>query len=77
MSDIPKKTGVIFLLIAIFLAIIVVGILNYTKTLKVDEVESKESTSSGEITLIVREPPKIKDESTGSVSLVVQQVGKK
>ena len=77
-KDVSKKTGVIFLIIAIFLAIIVtLGILNYIRTPKVGEFESKESTSSGEITLIVQKPPIIKDESTGRVSLVVQRADKK
>ena len=76
MSDIPKKSGVILLFIAIFLAIIFTfGILNYFQTPKTVEVEVKESASSGEVTLTVEKPPKVKDDSTGEVSLTILPSG--
>ena len=72
-KEVPKKTSVILLLIAIILAItMTMYILNYFQSSKVTQPESKESSSgesSGEISLTVRQPPTVKDESQGSVSL--------
>ncbi|MCH8329733.1 MAG: hypothetical protein IIB81_05090 [Nanoarchaeota archaeon] len=74
-KEVPKKTGVILLLIAIVIAVaFTFGILNYIQTPKVVEGPS-ESASGGEVTLIFEKPPKIKDEGAGSVSLEVLPPG--
>ena len=71
-EEIQKKVGITLLLLAIILATtFTLIILNSIQTTKVSEVVTKESSSGGEITLTVKEPPKIEDESTGSVSLKV------
>ena len=69
MSDIPKKTGVIILLVAITIAFVFTfGILSYFQTARVVEVGAKESDSGRAITLTVEKPPVV-DEIAGSVSL--------
>ena len=72
-KEIPKKTGVMLLLVGIVVALaFTLFILNYIQTPKVVEAESpSESASSGDITLTVNKPPKVKDEGAGSVSLEV------
>lgn len=72
-KEVAKKTGVISLLLAIVVAFLFTFfILNYIQTPKVIEVEGpSESASSGAITLTVENPPKVKDEGTGSVSLEI------
>ena len=70
-KEAQKKTSVILLLIAIIFAItMTMYTLNYFQSSKVTQAEPKESSSGG-ISLIVREPPIVKDESAGSVSLEV------
>ena len=70
-KEVPKKTGVILLLVGIVVAILFTFfILNNVQTPKVVEGPS-ESASSGDITLTVNKPPKVKDEGVGSVSLEV------
>ena len=78
MSDISKKTGTILLFLAIFLAIIFTfGILNYFQTPKTVEDKVIESASSGEVSLTLEKPQKIKDDSTGEVSLTILPSGDK
>ena len=75
-KEVPKKTGVIFLLIAIVLAAtITVYILNYVQAPKVTNAEVKESNSGGEISLTVKKPPIIIGEDKGSLSLTVLPAG--
>lgn len=77
-KEVPKKTSIILLFIAIFLAIIFTfGILNYFQTPKTVEDEVKESASSGEVSLTIEKPPKFKDDSTGDVSLTILPSGDK
>ena len=77
-KEVSKKTGTILLLVAIFLAVIVTfGILNYFQTPKTVVDEVKESASSGEISLTIEKPPKVKDDSTGEVSLTILPSGDK
>ena len=72
-EEVPKKTGVILLLVAIVVAItFTFFILNYIQGPKVVEVEGpSESASSGTVTLTVQKPPKTIDEGVGSASLEV------
>ena len=72
-QEISKKTGVILLLGAIIIAILFTfSILNYIQDSRVVKVEGpSESASSGDITLMVERPPKVKDEGAGSVSLKI------
>ena len=75
-KEAPKKTGAIFFLIAIILAItMTMYILNYLQAPKVTKAEVKESASGGEISLTVNKPPIIKGEGKGSVSLTVLPAG--
>ncbi len=75
-KEVQKKTTVTLLLIAIILSIaMTMYILNYVQTPKVTQVESKESSSGGDITLTVKKPLVVKDESEGSVSLTVLPSG--
>ena len=75
-KEVQKKTGVIFLLTAIILAIaMTMYILNYVQKPKVTQVELKESASSGEISLTVKKPLVLRDESIGSLSLTVLPSG--
>lgn len=77
-KEVSKKTGVMMLLLAIFLAIIFTfGILNYFQTPKTVEDKVIESASSGEISLTLEKPPKVKDDSTGEVSLTILPSGDK
>lgn len=74
-KEVPKKTSVILILIAIILAItMTMYILNYFQTPKVIQAV-KESASSGEISLTVLKPPVVRDESGGSVSLTLLSSG--
>jgi len=72
MQEVQKKADVALLLIAVTLAIaMIMYILNYVQTPKVTQAEFKESASGGDITLTVKKPPVVRDESEGSVSLTV------
>lgn len=74
-EEVSKKTSVILLLVAIILAILITfGILNYIQVPKVVE-GVKESASSGGVTLTVKKPPIVKDESGGGVSLEILPPG--
>jgi|TARA_B100002003_G_scaffold145406_1_gene134682 hypothetical protein len=72
-KEVSKKTGVILLFVGIIIAVaFTFVIISYIQTPKVVEVEGpSESASSGEITLTIEKPPKVKDEGAGSVSLTV------
>jgi len=75
-QEVQKKVTTISLLIAIILALaITMYILNYFQTPKAAQLESKGSSSSGEISLTVLEPPVVRDESAGSVSLTLLSSG--
>lgn len=75
-KEVQKKTSAMLLLIAIILAITVtLYILNYVQTPKATKVLSKESSSSGEISLTVKKQLAVRDESEGSVSLTVLPSG--
>lgn len=72
-KEVQKKTVAIFLFIAIILSMaMTMYILNYVQVPKVTQAESKESASGGDITLTVKKPLVVKDESEGSVSLTVR-----
>lgn len=76
MANISKKTSVVLLLLAIVLAVgITFSAMNSFFTPTDVEVGSMESSSGGEVTLEVKEPLKIEDESTGSISLEVLPSG--
>ncbi len=75
-KEVPKKTSVTLLLIAIILAItMTMYILNFVQSSKVTKVDAKDSSSSGEISFMLNKPPIVKDESQGSVSLNVLPPG--
>ncbi len=75
-KEVQKRTAVTFLLIAIILAtIMTLYILNYFQTSNATKAESKESASGGEISLTVKPPPIVRDESKGDVSLTVSTPG--
>ena len=77
-KEVPIKTGVALLLVAIIIAVLLTfGILNFIQTPRVSEPGSKESASSGEISLTLVKQPKIKDDETGSISLNLLPPGEK
>jgi|TARA_Y100000294_G_scaffold67794_1_gene64190 hypothetical protein len=70
-KEVSKKTGVILLLLAIIIAVMfTLAILNYIQAPRVAE-GARESSTSGEITLTIKKPPIVTDESTGSVNLEI------
>ena len=74
-KKVSKKTGVILLLVSIVVAVtFTFVILNYIQTPKVAEGPS-ESGSSGEVSLTIVKPLKVKEESEGSVNLEILSSG--
>ncbi len=76
MGDIPKKTSVAILLIAIVVSVIfTLVILNQTPKGVVKADVPKESVSGGEVSLKLIKPEQKVDESSGSVNLKVLPQG--
>ncbi|MBL7055566.1 hypothetical protein ISS07_01495 [Candidatus Woesearchaeota archaeon] len=76
MGDLSKKNSTMLILLAVIVAVVVTfGLLNSPQTTKT--VDSSGSPSSGEVSLTLEKPPKVKDEGSGELTLEVVDGGQK